>query len=301
MNAEHPSERLRRLAAAAKVPAAVVTAWHDLPPEPGEGQLWRARWEDQVEIVLVTATAPGRVQVVPVTLDLGYEDDETLVVPPDSGPLGVSFLIWRGLARDLPLRVLDRYLGSPREGLRTAAELAAAATGGAGTGTAITSATDPRSEYRARLEDGLDSLAAASWAPRGTGELGALLQADGQGPATLIALLGITPQQALALLRGQAPLSPSQADLVAQVTDRPVAELIAANPALPTELVSRLDQPRRRRQVQQLAARRGTGEIDAWRQAGYETFALAARQTGDRESRAWDERLDRYFHVVLDA
>jgi hypothetical protein len=301
MNAEHPSERLRRLAAAAKVPAAVVTAWHDLPPEPGEGQLWRARWEDQVEIVLVTATTPGGVQVVPVTLDVGYEDDETLVVPPDSGPLGVSFLIWRGLARDLPLRVLDRYLGSPREGLRTAAELAAAATEGARTGTAITSATDPRSEYRARLADGLDILAAASWAPEGTGQLGALLQAAGQNPGTLIALLGITPQQALALLRGQAPLSPSQADLVAQATDHPVAELIAANPALPTELVSRLDQPRRRRQVQQLAARRGTGEIDAWRQAGYETFALAARQTGDRESRAWDERLDRYFHVVLDA
>ncbi|MBK6873555.1 MAG: hypothetical protein IPJ14_07855 [Kineosporiaceae bacterium] len=302
MSAEHPSERLRRLAAAAELPTAVVTAWHDLPPEPDEGQLWRARWEDQVEIVLVTAATPGSVQVVPVTLDVGYEDDETLVVPPGSGPLGVPFLIWRGLPRNLPRRVLDRYLGSPREGLRTTAELAAApATGGATTGTAITSAADPRSEYRARLEDSLDRLAAASWAPRGTGQLGPLLQAAGQTPATLIDLLGITPQQALALLRGQVPLAPPQADLVAQATGRSVAELLAANPSLPPELVARLDQPRRRRQVQQLAERRGVTETEAWRQAGYETLALAARQTGDRESRAWEERLDRYFHVVLDA
>ncbi|MDQ1295994.1 MAG: hypothetical protein QG608_3881, partial [Actinomycetota bacterium] len=159
MSAEHPSERLRRFAVAAKVPTAVVTAWHDPPPAPGDGQLWRARWEEHVEIVLVTAVTLDSVQVVPVTLDVGYEDDATLIVPPDSGPLGVPFLIWRGLPRNLPLRVLDRYLGSSREGLRTAAELAAApTTGGATTGIAITSAVDPRSEYRARLEDSLDAL-----------------------------------------------------------------------------------------------------------------------------------------------
>ncbi|MDQ1246382.1 MAG: hypothetical protein QG597_750, partial [Actinomycetota bacterium] len=114
-------------------------------------------------------------------------------------------------------------------------------------------------------------------------------------------LLGIKPQQALALLRGQVPLSPSQADLISQATDRPVTEILAANPVLPPELVARLDQPRRRRQVHQLAERRGVTETEAWRQAGYAVLALAARQTGDHESQAWEERLDRYFHVVLDA
>ena len=66
---------------------------------------------------------------------------------------------------------------------------------------------------------------------------------------------------------------------------------------LPADLVTRLDQPRRRRQLASLAARNGTDERTARLNAAYGTLQFAARQTGGPSAPAWDARLDRYFEA----
>jgi plasmid maintenance system antidote protein VapI len=294
-------DRLRRAAAAAAVPATVVAAWHGQAPEPIAGQLWRASWGELNELVLVLAVAGDHLRTAPVTVDVDYADEDTVVLPADATPLSVELAVWLGLQRDLPFGVLDRYLGSIGERWRKAEDVERGlASGDPRRGPACLSAADPRAEYRARLDDTLDMLAAATWVPTGSGGLPQLLRAAGLDPQQLVTLLGMTPQQALAVLRGQAPLSSDQADRLVQVSGHGTDELLAANPPLPADLVARLDRPRRRAQVRELARRRQVPETAAWRAAAFGTWALAARQTGDKVDAAWDQRLDRYFQVVLD-
>jgi hypothetical protein len=80
---------------------------------------------------------------------------------------------------------------------------------------------------------------------------------------------------------------------------QPVEALLAANPALPEDLVADLDHPAYRRKVTALAHRRGIDEIEAWLTAGYAVAAVAHRQTKGGAV-TWTERLDRYFALVLD-
>ena len=261
------------------------------------GQLWRASWDDLNELVLVLDVLGDRVEIAPVSLDIDYADEETVVLPEQATPLHLEVAVWLGLRRDLSMGVLDRCLGAVErwrhllssagfEDLRRGSRLLIA---------------DPRAEYRARLEDAFDVFAAATWVPIGSGALAEMLRSAGLGPEQLVTLLNVTPQQAFAVLRGRAAISAEQAGLLTEVLGSAPDDLLAANPSLPVDLVARLDRPRRRVQVRELARRRRMPETEAWRAAAYGTWALAARQAGDRSDPAWDDRLDRYFDVVLDA
>ncbi|HVW80737.1 MAG TPA: hypothetical protein VHB69_07350 [Mycobacteriales bacterium] len=282
------ADRLRRALAPSVLPARVQQAAQTAPPDPQPGQLWRARWEETSELVAVLRVTTDAVEAAPVTLDVEYADNDAAVVPAGESPLGVDTVTWIGLRRVLPMTVLDRFLGEwPVKSLM------------AGTGSVIVNPADPRAEYRAYLEDELDLLAAARWAPTGAGTLAEELRAAGIDPQRLVALLDLAPQEALALLRGRLPVTAEQAETLAPALNRTVEQILAANPAPPAEIVSLLDRPRRRPQVQALARRRGMSEVTARQTAAFGVWRLAARQVGDRTEPAWDARLERYFHVTL--
>lgn len=291
-------ERLRRAMAAAAVPAGAVAAWQGPPPEPEVGQLWRARWEDLAELVVILEAVDDRVVVAPVSFDVDYADEQSVVLPEDATSLQVEAAVWLGLRRDLSMGVLDRYVGFLAERWR---DLASSAERDELRRGRRLHPADPGGEYRARLEDTVDVLAAATWVPIGSGALAGMIQSAGVSPQQLVGLLDATPQQALAVLRGRAPVTVEQSSRLSMAIGSTPEEVLAANPSLPEDLVTRLDRPRRRAQVRELASRRRLPEVEAWRAAAYGTWALAARQTGDRADPAWDDRLDRYFDVVLDA
>lgn len=291
-------ERLRAAAAGVAVPEAVRAAVAAVPGDPGPGQIWRVAWDGLVDLVAVTAVDDATVYALPVSLETRYHDADTLLLPPAASTLEQPLALWRGLGRRLPWCVLDRQVSRLSVPLASDGSPTPAAASGYRHGTPVPSPAARAAGVRAALADTMDRLAAAHWAPGGSGNLTSLLQEHGIGRAQLMERLGITPSHALALLRAQAPLTPHEADLLAPLLRIAPDEVLAGNPPVPDGLVQELSRPARRAQIRQLARRTGTTERDARHEALFATLGLAARQDNPAEV-DWRSRVDRYFDVHL--
>lgn len=293
--------RLQRAVSTVRVPDEVRAAFESEPGDPAPGQLWRTRWDDVTELVLILRVGDADVAAAPISVDDRYADEDTVILQRRQTSLATTVAVWMGLARQLPMCVLDRRLGMTDVDVTGSDWIDHAVNAGATRGRAAVSPLDAVNHVRARISDLVESLAEATWAPSGTGELGKLLAAVSVGPQQLVDLLDVKPQTALALCRGQKAATPEQAAKLASVLKMPDQAILEANPAPPPGLVRRMSRPRRRAQVSQLATRRGVGERSAWLSATYEVYALAARQTGPQAEPAWDERIDQYFQVTLES
>jgi plasmid maintenance system antidote protein VapI len=283
------------------VPDEVRAAFEAEPGDPTPGQLWRARWDDVVELVLLLAVGDADVAAAPISLDDRYADEDTVILQRMQTSLATTVAVWTGLARRLPMCVLDRLLGMVDVDVTDSAWIDSAVSAGATRGRAAVGPLDAVNHVRARIGDSIGSLAEATWAPSGTGALGKLLASTSVNPQQLVDLLDVKPQTALAMCRGQRAATPEQAEKLAPVLKMPDQAVLEANPAPPRGLVQRMSRPRRRAQVNQLATRRGVEERSAWLSATYAVYALAARQTGPQTEPAWDERIDQYFQVTLES
>ncbi|MEV4415590.1 hypothetical protein [Catellatospora sp. NPDC049609] len=292
--------RLLRAVSTVRVPDAVRAAFEAEPGEPAPGQLWRTRWDETVELVVLLAVSDENVLAAPILLDDRCADEDTIILPPAQNSLTTTIAMWAGLARQLPMCILDRQLGVADIGVADSGWIERLVEAGATRGRRAAGPLDPTNEVQARLTDALDYLASAVWAPSGSGELGRLLAEASLGPPRLIELLDVSPPTALALRRGQAAVTPDQAAKLALALRLPDRVILEANPAPSRRLVQRMSRPRRRAQVNRLAARRGVEERSAWLAATYSVNAMAARQTGTQEP-AWDERIDQYFQVTLES
>jgi hypothetical protein len=280
------AERLRRASAAAALPSAVATGQ---VPEPAAEQLWRARWERLATLLVILRTTDEAVEVAPAAPDVNYADDQALVIPANNVPVRRDLVVWLGLARPVPVRVLDTCFGSLTGDWRALAVR----------GIRIASAADPRAEYRAHLADTLGQLAETSaWVTVGAGTLANDLRRAGVTPTDLVTRLSVTPQAALAVLRGNAPVTAAQAAELAALLDRSAVDVLAANPAPDRGVVMAIDRPRFKRRVLHLAAQQRTSEREARLTAAYGA-AFAARQNQLSAAVDWAERLDRYFAAVL--
>lgn len=290
-------ERLRAAATQLKVPDAVRAAAAATPGDPRPGQIWRAVWDHVVEIVAITAVDETTVHALPVSLETRFHDSDTLLLPAEAATLEQPLALWRALGSRLPWCVLDRQvskLSVPLDADGNPTPTAA----GYRYGSPIPSPAARAAEFRAALTDTMDLLAAARWAPQGSGDLAALLKQHGLGPAELIQRLSIQPPRALALLRAQTPLTPHEAGLLAPVMGVAADKILASNPPLPERVVHELSRPARRAQIRRLAQLTGTAEHDARQQALFATLTLAARQERPAEV-DWPARVDRYFDVHL--
>lgn len=287
MSFDPAAERLRRAVAAAALPADVATGQAS---EPAAGQLWRARWEQLATLVVILQTTTDEaVEVAPAAPDADYADEQALVIPADDVPVRRELVVWLGLARPVPIRVLDTCFGALARGWRARAVH----------GMRVASAADPRTEYRAHLTSTLGQLAESpAWVPVGAGTLADGLRRAGVTPTDLVNRLDVTPQAALAVLRGDAPVTAVQATQLARLLDRSADDILAANPAPDHGVVLAMDQPRFKRRVLCLAAQQRTSEREARLTAAYGA-AFAARQNQLSAAADWAERLDRYFAAVL--
>lgn len=289
------SARFRAAATAAAVPPALHAAWNGPVPDPSPGQVWRANIGDVTELILLVTVSESRVTAAPASIDPDYADDTARIVPADTSPLGIATTIWLDLAQAIAVRTLDRYAGQLTLGH---ADVPAAVRALGQPGCAVVSAAQPAAEYRARLADCMDSLAAVTVDIPGTGELPGLLRDRGIKLDRLVEL-GMATPRALAVTRGSAAVNEDEATALAAELQRTVDDILTANPAPPIQLVTWLDQPRRRRQIEQLAQQRDLGDEEARIHAAYDVYALAAREPGG--SLDWNNRLDRYFELALDA
>ncbi|MGW0566004.1 hypothetical protein [Streptomyces tauricus] len=290
-------ERLRAAAAQLKVPEAVRAAAAATPGDPRPGEIWRAVWDHVVEIVIITAVDETTVRALPVSLETRFHDSDTLLLPAEASTLEQPLALWRSLGSRLPWCVLERQvskLSVPLDGDGAPAPTVT----GYRYGSPIPSPAAQSAEFRAALADTMDLLAAAHWAPQGSGDLAALLKQHGLGPAELIRHLSIQPPRALALLRAQTQLTPDEASLLAPAMGMAADKILAANPPLPERAVHELSRPTRRAQVRRLAQLTGTTEHDVRQQALFATLTLAARQQRPAET-DWPARVDRYFDVHL--
>ncbi|MEU8926207.1 hypothetical protein AB0D10_35640 [Kitasatospora sp. NPDC048545] len=290
-------QRLVAVAAGLKVPAAVRRVATEPPQDPRPGQIWRAAWKDVIQPLLVTSTGDDTLRAVPASFER-YADGNTLLLPASASTLEEPLALWWGLEATVPWCVLDRQVSelSNCPASLTRHSLAGAVAGAPrGASTAESAAAN---EYRGLLAGRVAVLSAARWEPEGTGSLPQLLKDKAITPGDLAAELELLPPQALAVWRGKLPLTPDQAATLADRLGQRAEQLIAANPALPHEVVHELNRPLRRAQVKALAARYNEAEHDARLRAAYGIFALAARQDGPARPN-WTARTDRYFELCL--
>lgn len=270
-------------------------------PTPSQGDLWRARWNDQAGVLLIldhTTPArsgqtagphvgePGVVHVAAVTLD-NDADETAMVASSATNTLHLDLTVWVHDDATVPVRVLDYKLGELTANLTDLPP-----------GTVAWGHADPRNIIRARQRDLLDLFAEAEWAPRGTSDLDLVAVLKGADPRAVAAALGSVPRAA-ALRRGQVDLTGAEAERLAEVLRVPAVTLLAATqPPLPEELVTAMDSPEVRLLVDRLAARRNQDEIETWRTAAYGVQALAAREHDRRDIR-WTARISAYFDAHL--
>ncbi|MFI7131282.1 hypothetical protein ACIBQ1_36745 [Nonomuraea sp. NPDC050153] len=291
--------RLMAAVGAVRIPNEVRAVVQAEPHDPVPAQLWRARWAEVIELLLITEVNDS-VVAMPITLEDHHADARTLVLAPGQSSLAVTLVVWTDLAHRVPMCVLDRQIGTVAVDVSRPGWEAAAIAGGAQCAGDPVSAADSRHQVRARLQDAMDAFVEAAWAPSGTGDLARLLAAASLSPQRLIDALGVTPQRALALRRGQAAVSDVEAAALAPLLGITEEAVLAANAPPPAGLVAHMSKPHRRAQVMRLARKRGVSEYRARLAATYGVNAQAARQTGQSHEPAWEERIDRYFQVTLE-
>lgn len=284
---EHPPAPDRLIAAS-------TTSGHTLAlariehatPTPQAGDLWRARWNDRAGVVLVLDPGTTRVRVAPVSLDA--EPDETAVhSSAATNTLDLDAAIWTSDEADIPVRVLDYKLGQLTAAPATLPH-----------GSTNWGPTDPRSLVRAQLQDLVEHLEAAHWAPASSTDLDLAAVLTGADVRAIAQVLG-SPARAAALRRGQVDLTTEEAARLSDVLGVPADDLIAATrPPLPPDLVAAMDLPNVRSLVDQLAARHDAEEVETWSAAAYGVLALAARDHDRRDVR-WAGRIRAYFEAHL--
>ncbi|MFE9776492.1 hypothetical protein ACFYOV_33540 [Streptomyces sp. NPDC005931] len=300
MSSVHTTAYQRLVAAAAglKVPDAVRQVATAPPQDPQPGQIWRAVWEETIQLLLITADGDNdTLRAVPASFEQ-YADTDTLLLPAQATTLEQPLALWWGLEATLPWCVLDRQVSelTSRPFSLESRTLAAAVPGTRwGSGTAPSA---PTIEYRAVLADQLVLLASAQWAPQGSGGLNQLFRDHGITAPQLGAELKLPPPQALAVWRGQLALTADQAETLADSLGQPASRLLEANPALPSAVVHELNRPLRRKQVKALATQHDETERDARLRAAYGIYTLAARDD-DRTQPNWTARTNRYFELRL--
>lgn len=284
--------RLENVAAHVAVPGNVHAAWTGIAPELSAGQVWRARWRDHLQFVAVLSTDQSTT-VLPLSFDLDYVDATSTVIVAEASPFDVPIVVWHTLMRSVRNVVLDRFAGWLDSGVMETLLL-----GELEQHRNDQSAPHPIRIYRALIEDLMDELSAVRWNGAGSGELRELLQGSGLRLQDVAETLGTTPQRALAIWRGQLPLTEQEARDIAPSLGESAENVLAANPTPPSELIDCLDRSRRHHQVLAYAAQRNSDIATAYRDLSYQTWALAARQTGEKTTN-WDLRLDTLFAAVL--
>jgi plasmid maintenance system antidote protein VapI len=250
------------------------------PPEPVEGEVWRAAWNSSVQLILIIGVGDNDIDAVPLSPDVEFADDDTVPLEPPP-PLTHALGVWRSLRSRLPTLVLD---------IRVCPALSVAAMehlrNAPGVGTPATSVLDDRFQFRSVLAQRMEELAAATWVPANVDpvDIGARIKERGVKPSTLAHELDLTPGDITDLARGDRRLTVEQARKLAPILDLSAEQLTAVS--LDNDLVWALDRPRFRKPLAERGRAAGISDEAAWRlHVATNELPVAARTTGSSEPR----------------
>lgn len=265
---------------------------------PGPGSIWRARWDDIVQLVLVD-TAPddsNRVRVTPVGIGDEDADETTVVVPAEETELNEPLSIWVTLTADVGAIILDRQVATMKT-YRSVDEVAVAAEAGAlRCGYMVANESSPRLAQKKVLEYTIQALTHAARLRGGQGTLQERLKGIALSDLAS-ALDGDTPL-AVKLKRGKVALAESQAERVAEALGVRAEELLDANPAPPERLVPIVNDWRRGTTLRAIARRRQEPESEVFKHLAQSVLGLAARGE-KRDEVDWAGRVDTYLQMGL--
>lgn len=256
------------------------------------GQIRQAYWRDASAVVVIVGVddATAQSQVLPATLEPGIEDSAAIVVETQASPLYGPITIWPHAATAIPFAVLDATIASiPRPLLEIIND--ASADERAGAGVRRGHADPPLGSGAAlAIDEMFDALDALQNAPglQPRTEATPVVPLQLPLPAIMNALQVPQPR-AMAIRLGKEPLRFEEADKLAAAANLPVDDVLAALAPLPEELRRELQEPRWRKHIRRRAL--DGDEEDARSRLGYETYQLAARETGQGRE-LWRQRLE---------
>lgn len=286
-----------RLVAARGLKAPIFPAETDPLPEPGVGQIWRARWERTATAVLILANPDqGNVRVAVVTFDPALADSTATITSADGTTIGTPAVLWLDVAETIPLATLDKHLGD----LQTPSPQHGPADGELRHFREPPTRRRANRVMRASVMDDLRALTVASWVPETGGDITQLLA--GIRNSTLAEAIDVTPAEALKIKRGQRPLRTAEATKLAPLSGHPVDKLLAAANPLPAVVVELFNTPDVRARVGKLAKATGADETVTRRDCAYAVYAAAARATGQNQNNErdqWRQRINQYLETHM--
>jgi hypothetical protein len=277
----------------------VVAAEADPSQDPLPGDLWRLTWDTTALLVLVLDLNGSDPSVAPVSLDPPTGDERTMILPADTNILGAAAATWVGLTRGVPLRVFDACLGRIQPHFLTAARtiLRGGEVGEQGEveiGQPIASPFSREAELLADLEDDLERLAEARWAPPQTTPARSIpdLLAGRADLEDFQQALATTPGRAWQLWCGERALKPDEAETVGQRFGI-AADALLATASLPSDLIAELDRPTWRPELRARKAALRLDDRHVRLEAAYGCL-VPARTTGASDGQ-WRQLLRQYF------
>lgn len=270
------------------------------------GEIWRAAWDGDSVLVFVTGFENADIQIIPITLDPGAEDQHALVVSADATAFGVESTFWLDLHTTMPLRVFDEIVdqlpGAVFDVIASPTQVAEASEAiGVRVGHAPSTPFETSRTVRAALEDDLRALRAAPRLP--------VAHDNDPTPRTLASILGkavdlrvlvdglrhlgLDQPDVMSLLRGKRPVSPDEVKAISRLTGVDPKLIAQAVHPLPSSFVDEVDHPRWRQKWRDRARRDDIDETSARLTVSYEMYARAARQTGS-SAPDWSARLAQF-------
>ena len=95
-----------------EVPQALLDAIWDMPSDPQTGDIWRVRWNEDSELVVVLEVKDRWVTSAPLLVDPLDEDPRCVRLDPGESAMGLEAIVWMGLTDELPMGVFEARFGA---------------------------------------------------------------------------------------------------------------------------------------------------------------------------------------------
>lgn len=302
-----PAELVSTVVARGRIDSGLPELVDSLDVTIGAGQVWRAEWEGNTALIVVTDRHGDRLDVAAVHHAVEHADAWTVPVEAGSTKLGFAFGVWAIPDTTLPTLALDVFLGTVPglvvDRVRTLRPTAPSWPDLPDSPdwmlTHPTVATRAELHRRLlgfgelrRLVDGDENTTD----PGGSETLDTLLKAAGLKWSEAARTIGFAASE-MRRVRDGIPglIGPEQARQLADLLDVPQARVEGALPAgADARLRIELHRPRRRRQVRGRAARTGRSITDV-REDAVRQVVGARRRERVSATTDWSALLDLYF------
>ena len=276
-----------------EAPQALLDVIWKSPSDPQTGDIWRVRWNNDSELVVVLEVKNRWVTSAPLVVDPLDEDPRCVRMSADESAMGLEAVVWMGLTDELPMGVFEARFGAvSNETVRRIndAEKRADVT------------TAPRTvELRIRLVGAMSRLNRARWhreiVTKERPDVRAMALSKNVATSSIADALAITPAEVTDIFRARRILDPTEIDALAGLLEVPARDLEPLG-GLPDSLMCSIERPRYRSAIVRRARAARTSETAIRVDVATHVLPMAARSRGSKTAEpVWDDLIDDYLRV----